>query len=337
MLDRYIFGMMKRRSDDNHGTVMPSTYQVNFVTTYQSSSAILRSDEYNDNSTPHIISSAALETYGDINSPRTVRLGNGGLGPTGLVRALCEAYLVQENLQGKLKIEWVCNHSRHTQIALQAGVIDIAITYEREEEARAEAEGWWSSRGVFCHDHFILAGPSDNPARLPTGVGIADAFARIAQSHSDFHTRGDGSATMHKEHELWSMAGIDRSQRERGKWYSRHPATPFDALLGAETSGAYLLSDRATFLLAKRKGETPNMVCYVEGGSILMNSCALGVRVAEKREEVLELVAWLHSGDAQTIIATYGRDWRTGVAVITPRDQLEAHKRGECRWHNLVR
>ena len=304
-------------------------FQVQFYQPFESSSEVLRSDEYNDNSTPHLISSAALETYGEPSAATTIRLGNGGLGPTGLVRALCEAYTQTRGTGQDLKIEWVCNHSRHTQIALQAGIIDIAITYEREEEARAEREGWYLSKGVFCHDHFILAGPSSNPASLPRGIDIGQAFALIAETGSFFHTRGDGSATMHKEHELWHMAKVSKEGRSRAAWYSRLPATPFDALLGAEAGGAYLLSDRATFLLAKHRGEIRDMVAYVEGGEVLMNSCALGVRVGEDRLEVLRMVEWLHSPEAQRIISTYGRDWPTGVAIVTPRDQMEADKRGE--------
>ena len=305
-------------------------YQVNFVSTYTSTSEVLRADEYHDADTPHDIASGALETYGELSARQVIRLGNGGLGPTGLLRVLSEAYLADADLQGKTKVEWVCNHSRHTQIALQAGVVDIAITYEREEEARAEREGWCVSKGVFCHDHFILAGPSSNPARLPPGVSIGTAFSMIAQSGSAFHTRGDGSATMHKEHDLWRIGGVEREERERASWYTRIPATPFEALLNADADGAYLLSDRATFLLAKRRGEIRDMVAFVEGGEILMNSCALGVRSTETRPEILEMVDWLHSSRAQELIRVYGRDWPTTVAVVTPRDQLEADAQGGC-------
>lgn len=296
---------------------------------FLSSSDILRADPYHDNSKPHEISSAALETYGHAHAPQVIRLGNGGLGPTGLVRQLCETYLEEQRLGDQLKIEWVCNHSRHTQVALQAGVIDIGLTYERDEEARAEREGWSTTVDILCHDHFVLAGPIDNPAGLGGGECIACAFHAIAASRANFHTRGDGSATMHKEHQLWEMAGVSPRQRSSSSWYKRIPCTPLEALVRANVDKAYLLTDRATFLLAKHKGEIKDMVVYVEGGAELMNSCAAVVRSDERRYVVWKLVNWLKGEIAQGVIRSYGATWRTAIPLVTPRDQEEVPRNGE--------
>lgn len=65
---------------------------------------------------------------------------NVGAGHTGLLEALCSAYLVGRS--GTASIAWVHNHSRNNQLALLHGHVDIALTYERDQERLAQAEGW---------------------------------------------------------------------------------------------------------------------------------------------------------------------------------------------------
>jgi ABC-type tungstate transport system permease subunit len=311
-----------------------TTYQVEFVSPsgtipFTSKSEVLRADTYHDNSAPHKVSAATAETYGNPEALTTIRIGNGGLGPTGLLRSLCDAYLEEAGLGDHIKFEWVCNHSRHTQVALQAGVVDIGFTYEREEEARATSEGWAQTAGVFCHDHFVLAGPKADPADLASHHGVICSFNAIAKQGALFHTRGDGSATMHKEAELWDLVGVSDVDKAAAKWYQRIPGTPFQALVWANRDKAYLLTDRATFLTAKNKGVIEDLVTYVEGGEVLMNSCAVVLRSGEKRKSVWNFVNWLREGQAQGIISRYGVDWETRVPLFTPETQKELEEKCE--------
>jgi tungstate transport system substrate-binding protein len=92
--------------------------------------------------------------------------------------------------------------------------VDIALTYEREEEATAEDEGWSKTEGVLGHDHFVLAGPREDPAGIASCIDVVQSLGKIAlegwkgKDQVSFHTRGDGSATMHKEHSLWEAAAV---------------------------------------------------------------------------------------------------------------------------------
>ncbi|KAL1896081.1 hypothetical protein Sste5346_004820 [Sporothrix stenoceras] len=311
------------------------TYRVEFINgasifEFTSTSSILRPDDYHPSSAPHIVSAAVADVYGNPDAPVTIRIGNGGLGPTGLLKALCSAYLSQLSQPGNsgasdLKFEWICNHSRHTQAALQAGVVDVALTYEREEEDRAEREGWSRRAGVLCHDHFVLAGPRNDPAglrrlRATTTLSPSAAFRVIADSRSPFHTRGDGSATMHREQSLWSAAGVSP---HGGDWYKRLPCTPLEALRTADAEGAYLLTDRATVLLAYHTGEVRDLDVFFEGAEELLSPCSILLRSDETRNEVLGFVKWLGGQDAQAIIEQYGRGWEAGIPLFTPISQAE--------------
>lgn len=275
--------------------------------TYTTATSIL-SPEFYDFAGPHVVNTATTETYG---GGPLVRVGNGAIGPTGLLRTLCSG-------RG-LTVEWVANTSRTTQIALQAGAVDVALTYEREAERRAEREGWSRTVGVFCHDHFVLAGPESNPAGLAADDygNVVECFRKIGASGPTFHTRNDGSATMHKEHELFAAAGVEPKGTA---WYMAIPGTPLEAMRRAEMDGAYMLVDRGTFLTAKRGG-CPRTACYAEGAERLLNTAMLLTRSDERRHEVLGLVEWLMGPETQQVIANYGREW-SGVPLFTPRDQV---------------
>ncbi|KAJ5661086.1 uncharacterized protein N7484_000458 [Penicillium longicatenatum] len=130
-----------------------------------------------------------------------LRIGNGGAGGIGLIEALANDYLSLRHAPGS--IAWVCNHSRNTQLALFNGHIDLALTYEREQEEISVLEGWAQNAGCIFHDHFCLIGPEHDPANIREARSIEDAFERIFLAEFLFHSRSDGSATMCKEREIW--------------------------------------------------------------------------------------------------------------------------------------
>lgn len=98
-----------------------------------------------------------LEAYGDPSHPIAFCVGNGGAGYTGILRTLAETYLKDRGEE--IRIGWVVNHSRHSQIALLADVVQVALTYEPGNEDIAIEERWCSRIGGAFNDHFILVGP----------------------------------------------------------------------------------------------------------------------------------------------------------------------------------
>ena len=81
---------------------------------------------------------------------------------------------------------------------------------------------------------------------------VLDAFAAIADGEYTFISRGDGSGTHSKELSLWPEAlGITKdpaSFANYTKWYVSANAGMGACLVMAEEMGAYILTDKATFL-----------------------------------------------------------------------------------------
>ncbi|KAH7137480.1 hypothetical protein B0J13DRAFT_625255 [Dactylonectria estremocensis] len=270
------------------------------------------------------IAKHAQETYGN-GGDVLLRIGNGGAGATGLVKALAEDYLESRGKDGR--IEWVCNHSRNTQLALLNGFIDLALTYERDQEALAQSEGWSYTAGCVFHDHFCLAGPISDPAGLASTSSLADAFERIAATGSLFHSRADLSATMWKERGIWALTSqAPWDDKSAESWYKKSQLSPSEALQGADAAGAYFLTDRSTLLRQTGLRTISNSTVFFEpmqSGDLLMNSCyalfsskLMGSDTA-LAHPVPDYFLYLTSPRGQEIIRNYGVE-QTGLPLFAP-------------------
>lgn len=251
---------------------------------------------------------------------------NGGAGATGLIKALAEDFLA--TLSSPASVEWICNHSRNTQLALLEGYVDVALTYERGQEALASEEGWSQTIGCAFHDHFCLAGPASDPASIRTSENLLDAFTKIASSRALFHSRADSSATMWKERSLWSM--VDQqpwSDSGSGSWYKTSVRSPAEALIGGDTAGAYLLTDRSTLLRQTQMKQIHFTTVFFEpvtADDVLMNSCyALTSTCApqERKTSVDQFLKYLQLERGQDLIANFGKDELGGFPLFAPASQ----------------
>ena len=230
-------------------------------------------------------------------------------------------------LPSPASITWTCNHSRNTQLALLHDHIDIALTYERDQEELAAAEGWSVTAGCIFHDHFVLAGPVADPAGVKHAQTLEEGMRRIAKSRCSFHSRADASATMWKERGLWSVAGLKPWEDEMAtSWYLTSLHNPADALKEADRAGAYLLTDRSTLLrqtgLQSIKGTTVFFEPREEN-DVLMNSCyALHAKrlSTEKASTVERFLTYATSERGQDIIGNFGRS-QVGVPLFATLDE----------------
>ena len=91
-----------------------------------------------------------------------------------------------------------------------------------------------------------------DPAGVADFESVLDAFAAIADGKYTFVSRGDASGTHTKELSLWPEAlGITKeaaSFADYTEWYVSANTGMGACLVMAEEMGAYILTDKATFL-----------------------------------------------------------------------------------------
>lgn len=260
-----------------------------------------------------------------------------------MIKALANDHL--STLPNKGSITWVCNHSRNTQLALLHGHIDVALTYERDQEALAAAEGWSRTVGCVMHDHFCLAGPLADPAGVRDAPTLGDALTRIATSRSLFHSRADASATMWKEQSLWKTGAfrpwekLDDDDEAVSSWYRTSVLSPAEALKGADAAGAYLLTDRSTLLRQVSLGTISRTTVFFEPAAeddVLMNSC-YALCSPSASPVVTKFLDYLVSDRAQDLVESYGRK-EVGIPLFAKaadgfaRTPLKAGRPDGSKW-----
>ena len=134
----------------------------------------------------------------------------------------------------------------------------ILVHSKKQEEAFIEAgfatvvDGFEAERISFLYNYFVLCGPSADPAGVKSAASVKDAFAAIAAGEYTFISRGDNSGTHTKELALWpaDLAITAEADSFAGytEWYISANTGMGACLVMAEEMGAYILTDKATFL-----------------------------------------------------------------------------------------
>ena len=134
----------------------------------------------------------------------------------------------------------------------------ILVHSKKQEEAFIEegfarvVEGFEAERVSFIYNFYVLCGPSADPAGAAAAASVKDAFAAIAEGKYTFVSRGDASGTHTKEISLWpaDLAITAEADSFAGytEWYVSANTGMGACLVMAEEMGAYILTDKATFL-----------------------------------------------------------------------------------------
>lgn len=143
--------------------------------------------------------------------------------------------------------------------AAQYGNADLILVHAKAKEVdfvdagfAYVLPGFESERLSFMYNYFVLCGPSADPAGVEAAEDVLTAFASIADGKYGFVSRGDGSGTHTKELSLWpAELGITEdpaSFEAYTEWYNSANAGMGACLVMAEQTGAYILTDKATFL-----------------------------------------------------------------------------------------
>ncbi len=189
------------------------------------------------------------------------------------------------------------------------GSFDMVIVHARALEDKFIADGYGIDRRDVMYNDFIILGPEEDPAKIKGMTDAAEAFKKLADMKAPVVTRGDMSGTHVKELEIWKKAGVDPEQGI-GEWYSvfsmgklgNGPSTIF-----ASKRNAYILMDRATYLIQKKN---IRLVPLVEHDQILLNFIAAiqvnpGKFPNVNAEGARSFIDWLCDDEAQTIIRDF--------------------------------
>ena len=195
----------------------------------------------------------------------------------------------------------------------EAGDADIILVHARAREDAFVADGHGLYRADVMYNDFVLVGPTADPAGVSGMASVTEAMAAIAAASAPFASRCDDIGTQTKELSLWEKAGITPTA-DNG-WYNSLGQGMGDTLTFANESGAYTLTDRATFLALQ--ANLTDLAIMVGGDSIADNGDAnllnpYGVIPVNPDKEGInndlaeDFVTWITSEETQTAIGEFG-------------------------------
>ena len=160
--------------------------------------------------------------------------------------------------------------------------------------------------------------------RMPemSGMELLAAMQQIADTESNWISRGDDSGTNKKEKSFWAQAGLTPD----GEWFIESGQGMGATLQIASEKDAYTLTDRATYLFLTEKLFS---VILVEGHETLLNVYHVMTVNPEMWEHVNNagakaLAAFLISDQTQDMIRDYGVE-KFGQPLFFPdADKTEA-------------
>ena len=192
----------------------------------------------------------------------------------------------------------------------QEGNADVLLVHSPAAEKTFMEEGWGKERTLLMHNDFVLVGPASDPAAVK-GLKVIDAFKKIAAAASPFVARDDKSGTSTKELSIWKKAELDPANDAAASvWYLKTGQGMGASLKVASEKGAYILTDRATYLANK---SSLSLEVLVEGENGLLNIYHVITINPEKWPAINvqggdDFAKFLIDPATQAVIASFGVD-----------------------------
>ena len=188
----------------------------------------------------------------------------------------------------------------------QNGDGDVLLVHAKASEEKFVAEGWGVERSDVMYNDFVIVGPAADPAGIAGSNDAVAAMKTIANKKSLFASRGDNSGTHKKEVSLWKAAAVDTAANS-GNWYRETGSGMGATLNTAVGMGAYALTDRATWISFKNKGDYK---IVVEGDKGLFNQYGVILVNPAKHPQVKQaegqaFIDWILGSEGQAAIASY--------------------------------
>lgn len=183
------------------------------------------------------------------------------------------------------------------------GDADVVFVHDQVAEEKFVADGFGLKRFPVMYNDFVVVGPQADPANAK-GNDISAALKKIASSNASFISRGDKSGTHAAELRFWNQAAL---ADKKGSGYKECGCGMGPALNMGASTGAYVLTDRGTWLNFKNRAD---LKVLVEGDAKMFNQ--YGVMVVNpakhahvKQADAQKFVDWVVSANGQAAIAAY--------------------------------
>jgi len=186
---------------------------------------------------------------------------------------------------------------------------DVLLVHAKPAEEKFVKEGYGVKRSDVMYNDFILVGPPADPAKIAGTKDIVAGLKKVAEAKAPFASRGDNSGTHKAEIRLWKSSGVDPKEGS-GKWY-RETGSGMGATLNAGVGmGAYVMTDRGTWIAFKNKGDYK---IAVQGDDKLFNQYGVILVNPKKCPKVKQaagqkFIDWILSGKGQKAIASYKKN-----------------------------
>ena len=183
------------------------------------------------------------------------------------------------------------------------GDVDALLVHSPAREEVFINQGYGTHRREIMYNDFVFIGPRADPAKVVIKKNAIEVLGAIDITRAPFVSRGDDSGTYLKERALWSAANI----QPRGAWYRAVGAGMGTALNIASAMGAYLLSDRASWL---NFGNKRDLILLYAGDPALFNQYTyIPINPQRhphiKHQAAKRLEQWLTSHRAKEIVDNY--------------------------------
>ncbi len=186
---------------------------------------------------------------------------------------------------------------------------DVLFVHAKSSEEKFVADGGGVERFDVMYNDFVIVGPADDPAGVAGMTDVVAALEMIAEAEAPFASRGDDSGTHKAELALWGQTDVDVASASGG-WY-RETGSGMGATLNTGAAmGAYIMTDRATWISFGNKGDHR---IAVEGDPKMFNQYGIILVNPEKHPNVKadlgqKFVDWVISDEGQAAIADYKVD-----------------------------
>jgi tungstate transport system substrate-binding protein len=183
------------------------------------------------------------------------------------------------------------------------GDADVLFVHDKVAEEKFVADGFGVKRLEVMYNDFVLVGPKADPAGTK-GNDIVAALKKVAMGNAPFISRGDKSGTHAAELRFWKMTDTDAN---KGSGYKECGCGMGPALNIAASSGAYVLTDRGTWLNFKNRAD---LDILVQGDQRLFNQYGVMLVSSAKHPQVKtaegqKFVDWVTGSAGQAAIASY--------------------------------